>query len=256
MMEKLSVLIPTYNEEKNILDCIESVKWADEILIADSFSNDGTLEIARRYANVKIIQREYKYSASQKNWAIPQTLHKWVLILDADERLSEKLASEIKIVLKKEFAVGDACAYKICRDNYFLGKRIRYSGWQNDYVIRLFRREKAKYEDKYVHAKLIVDGKVKTLKHHITHFTYNSLDAYFKKMKKYTTWAAMDKFKKNKKSNCFIIWFRFNMKFIRDYFLRLGILDGSTGFILCLLSAFSDFLKYVKLWLLIRGKNI
>lgn len=248
-MEKLSVIVPTFNEEGNIIGCLETINWADEIIIVDSFSTDKTLELAKQYKNVRIIQREYQYPASQKNWAIPQAAYDWVLILDADERLTDRLIHKIWDVLSKDYADGASSGYRILRQNYFLSKRIRYSGWQNDYVTRLFRKDLARYEDRFVHERLMVNGRVERLKNPILHYTYNSLGSYFEKMERYTTWAAMDKLRKGARVNWIIILFRTVYKFIRDFFLRFGFLDGTYGFILSTLSAFTEFTKYSKLWL-------
>lgn len=250
---KLSVIIPTFNEEDNLAACMEGVRWADEILLADAFSTDRTLDIARSFPNVRIIQREYKYSTSQKNWAIPQARHSWILIVDADERISPELAQEIKDIVYKGRGSEDIAAYRIRRNSYFLGKRIRYCGWQNDYVIRLFRKGKAQYEYKFVHGKLIVDGRTGELDNRIEHYTIRTLSGYLTKIEKYTAWAAMEKFKKRKKVNIVIIGVRTCFRFFRDYILRLGFLDGTYGFILCGLSAFAEFMKLSKLWEMISN---
>ncbi|MFW6135028.1 MAG: glycosyltransferase family 2 protein [Elusimicrobiota bacterium] len=250
---KISAIIPVYNEEDNILDCINSVQWADEILVADSFSTDKTLEIVKNIPKTRIIQREYKYSTSQKNWAIPQAKYDWILIVDADERVPKELSKEIKNAVNSNGHQDLIVAFRIRRNNYFLGKKIRYSGWQNDNVIRLFKKENARYEDKYVHGKLIVDGKTGELKNRLEHYTIKTINEYLNKIEKYTTWHAMEKNKKRKKSNIIIILFRSAFKFIRDYIFRFGFLDGTYGFILCGLSAFSEFIKYSKLWNLRKG---
>jgi glycosyltransferase involved in cell wall biosynthesis len=244
-MAKLTVIIPVFNEEINIGDCIERIRWADEILIVDSFSTDNTLEIVKKYDKTRIIQREYKYSTSQKNWAIPQAGNDWILLVDADERVSQELAEEIKNIIGTE---SDTAAYRIKRQNYFLGKRMRYSGCQNDSVIRLFRKDLAKYEDKYVHGRLIVEGKIGMLNNPFSHYTVCNLEEYFEKMARYTTWAALEKLKKGKKVNGLIIAVRTILVFLRNYILRLGFLDGIHGFILCSLSAFSEYVRLCKLW--------
>jgi len=252
-MEKITVIIPVFNEEKNIRSCIEGVKWADEILIADSFSTDRTLEIARSYPNVKIIQRQYHYSTSQKNWAIPQAKYEWILIVDSDERVTEKLACEIKSIVRKDFHERDIVAYWIKRVNYFLGKRIRFSGWQNDAVIRLFRNGKAVYEDKFVHGEMMVDGPVGMLKNPLQHYTIKTIDQYFSKVMRYTTWKAQDKLRRGKQVNGAVIVVRTFFSFFRNYVIKLGFLDGIYGLILCGLSAFTEFTKFCKLWEMKKG---
>jgi len=247
-MGKITVIVPTFNEEQNIRACIEGVKWADEILIADSFSTDRTLEIAKEYPNVRIIRREYRYSTSQKNWAIPQAKHEWILIVDSDERVTEKLAREIKSVVRQDFHEKKPSAYWIKRVNYFLGKRIRFSGWQNDAVIRLFRKGKAVYEDKFVHGEMLVDGLVGMLKNPLHHYTIRTIDQYFSKVMRYTTWKAQDKLRMGKQVNGAVIVVRTFFSFFRNYVIKFGFLDGIHGLILCGLSAFTEFTKFCKLW--------
>ena len=140
-MEKITAIIPTYNEELSIEKAIKSVLWADEIIIVDSFSTDRTVEIARRYTD-NILSHEYINSATQKNWTIPQASHPWIFVLDADEHATIALAEEVKSVLEKGT---DMYAFWIRRQNYFMGKRLRFSGWQNDSVIRLFKRDFCRY---------------------------------------------------------------------------------------------------------------
>ena len=130
---KISAIIPTFNEEDHIIDAIESLAWADEIIVVDSFSTDNTVALAQS-KGVKILQRNYEYSASQKNWAIPQASYDWVFILDADERVEDNLKKEISKI-KNSQPKNDA--YWIPRQNHFMGKKIRFSGWQGDKVIRL-----------------------------------------------------------------------------------------------------------------------
>ena len=144
----LTVIISCFNEEKMIGDCLASVRFADEIIVVDSFSTDRTLEIARPVVT-KLLQHEYVNPAAQKNWAIPQATHQWILILDADERATPELAAEIQAILQNPKNDG----YWIRRRNFFWGREIRYGNWQNDKVLRLFRRDKGRYVDVQVHAK-------------------------------------------------------------------------------------------------------
>ena len=141
---KISAIIPTFNEEDHIIDAIESLAWADEIIVVDSFSTDNTVALAQS-KGVKILQRNYEYSASQKNWAIPQASYDWVFILDADERVKDNLKKEISKI-KNSQPKNDA--YWVPRQNHFMGRKISFSGWQGDKVIRLFNRKKCHYEDK------------------------------------------------------------------------------------------------------------
>jgi glycosyltransferase involved in cell wall biosynthesis len=240
----LSVIITTYNEEINVGECIESVSWADEILLVDSFSSDQTVEIARRYP-IQILQREYFGSAAQKNWAIDRVSHDWVLIIDADERVPEPLAREILSVLATEPSVN---GYFIRRENVFIDRVIRHSGWSTDKVVRLFRRDKGRYPNRRVHADLEIDGPVPVLRNAFLHFTFRTFDQYFPKFLNYAEWGAAQAFRDGRHAGLAELVFRPWWRFFRTYVLQLGFLDRMHGFVLCVLQAFGVFLKYASLW--------
>lgn len=245
MREKLTVIVPTYNEEDNIEDCLRSVLWADEIIVVDSFSTDRTVEIASKYAH-RILQHEYINSATQKNWAIPQATNEWVMIVDADERVTPELKEEIL----KELENPKFDGYYIGRKNYFLGFPLNHGGFgpKDDRNIRLFRKSVSRYEEKEVHADVIVRGKVGSLKNPLVHYSYRSLRDYFRKFERYTDWAALDIVKEGKKPNLFNLVLRPIGDFIKFYFLKLGFLDGLPGLIMALLSSYYVVVKYVKAW--------
>ncbi len=246
MREKLTVIIPTYNEQENIEDAIKSVLWADEIMVVDSYSTDATLEIAKRYTD-RILQHEYINSATQKNWAIPQATHEWVMILDADERVTPELRDEILSVLE-----GPRCdGYYIGRRNYFLGYPLDHGGWgpKEDRNIRLFRKSVSRYEEKEVHADVIVStGRVGELKNPLIHHSYKTLKQYFRKMERYTDWAAKDIIKAGKKPNFVNLVLRPVGDFFKFYFLKQGFRDGMPGLIIALLSSYYVMVKYAKAW--------
>lgn len=254
-MEKLKVtaIIPTFNEEQNIAKSIESVLWADEIIVIDSFSTDSTLEVAKRY-DVNIIQHEYVNSATQKNWIIPQAKHEWIFLLDADEYATDSLIQEIRKTLNSDT---NHSGFWIRRKNFFMGKKVNYSGWQNDRVIRLFRRDVCRYEDRKVHAEIVSDGTISQLKGVIIHNTYKGLDHYLEKIRWYSTWKAYDKIEKGSSTN---LYFNTIIKpiyrFLYHYVLRLGILDGKAGFIISGLNAYDIYLRGVKIWRITQGEEI
>ena len=243
MSYNITALIPTFNEEHNIADAIESVSWANEIIVVDSFSTDSTVEIAKS-KGVKVIQRNYEYSASQKNWAIPQASHDWVILIDADERITADLKMEMINVLDQDPTY---CAFWIKRQNYFMGKKIRFSGWQGDKVIRLFRKDKCVYEDKNVHAEMICDGEIGVLNEKLIHYTFKDIKHYLEKWDRYTTGGANERFSKGESVNFYHFVFKPIFRFFRDYFLKLGFLDGITGFIICILSSMSVFIRSLKI---------
>lgn len=246
MREKLTVLIPCCNEEKNIMDCLESVKWADEIFVIDSFSADKTVEIAKKYTS-RVLQHEYVNSAAQKNWAIPQAANEWVLIVDSDERVTPALREEIEKALSSDTEYD---GYYIPRKNFFLGKEVKYGGWgyENDLNMRLFRRDRAKYEEKEVHADIVINGRAGKLNEPFLHYSYHSLEQYMEKMKRYTDWAASDVLKKRKKIGVSSLLFRPFFTFFKMYVLKFGFFDGVRGIILALLSSYYVYIKCAKAW--------
>jgi glycosyltransferase involved in cell wall biosynthesis len=243
----LSVIIPCFNEEEMIAGCLESVKFADEIMVVDSFSTDRTLEIARRYTS-RILQHEYINSATQKNWAIPQARHPWVLIVDADERVTLELAMEIQTILRSPENDG----YWIRRRNFFLAQEIRHGTWRTDKVLRLFRRAMARYENKHVHAEIIMDGRVGWCRGKLDHYSYRSIDDWLRKVGRYTTWGAMNARDRGIHGSGWRIFGHSTGHFLKEYVLKRGFLDGTAGLVIALLACFGACLKYAKLWELKR----
>src|SRR6185295_6718114 len=248
----LTVLIPCKDERRNIRACIESVQAiADEILIADSGSTDGTLDIVRDIGGCRIIEREYINSANFKNWAIPQAKHEWVLVLDADERITPKLAAEILKVL--EAPPADKDGYWIDRANHYLGYRIKHCGWNSDAVIRLFRRE-CQYETRWVHAEVdLPASRLGKLKHPMLHYTTWDSDQYLYKMNRYAGWGALNLRDAGRKPSLLALVTRAPLRFLQLYIFRLGFLDGIAGFHICMHTAYYAFIKQAKLWELHYG---
>jgi len=240
----LSVIITTFNEEANIAQCLESVAWADETLVVDSFSTDRTVEIASGYP-VKILQREYFGSAAQKNWSLDHIRSDWVLILDADERVTPALAHEILGLLCTEPKFN---GYFIRRENVMLNHVIRHSGWSTDKVIRLFHRARGRYPNRRVHADLDIEGPIPTLKHPLTHFTYRNFDQYFEKFLNYAEWGAAQGLREGRSAGYLEIAVRPVWRFFRTFVLQAGFLDGLHGLAVCGLQSFGVFLKYFRLW--------
>ena len=250
-MEKLTAIVPVGNEAHNIREVLESVSFADEIMVVDSFSSDDTVAIAREYTDF-IVQREYLYSSSQKNWAIPQATHNWILLVDADERVTPELRDEIQSILRSE-TPPNVVAYWIYRMNHFMGKRICYSGWQNDKVIRFFRKDKCRYEDKMVHAEIEADGEVGYLKHKFYHNTYTTMDSHIKKLNRYAAWQARDYDKMTYRLTLFHFIIKPVWGFFKHYIVQMGFRDGIPGILISYLHAYAIILRYSKLWLYRRG---
>lgn len=251
-MTKLTAIIPTGNEIHNIEEVITSVDFADEIVVVDSYSTDGTYEKALKLAT-KVIRRDYEYSASQKNWAIPQAQHEWILLVDADERVTPELKAEIQKLLENPSE--DTVAYWIGRMNHFMGERVHYSGWRNDKVIRLFKRDYCRYEDKNVHAEIIAKGKIGQLKNKLYHNTYISFDKYVEKMNRYASWQAKDYDKKTGRLTPYHFVIKPFWGFFKHYIIQSGFRDGVVGFTIGYMQAYVVFMRYVKLWLLRRNRQ-
>jgi|SRR5450432_579082 len=245
MRPRLTAIVTTLNEEVNIRECLESLAFVDEILLVDSFSTDGTVGIARAMPGVKVVQREYFGSAAQKNWAMDQVTTPWLLIVDADERIPEALAKEILRALEQG---PEADHYFIRRENVFLDRVIRHSGWSTDKVVRLIKRGTARYPNRRVHADLAGEGPTPTLLAPMLHHTCRSLGQYLEKLHRYATWGAADAFRQGRRAGPIELLFRPWWRFVRMYVIQAGFLDGRHGLVLCALQAWGVFLKWAKVW--------
>jgi glycosyltransferase involved in cell wall biosynthesis len=242
---RISVLIHTLNEADQIVECLESVSWADEIYLLDSFSTDGTLEIVRsRFPAVRLEQRTSLGSAAQKNYGMDRTAHDWILVVDADERVTPELADEIRRTLDRP----DAHAYSIGRRNIVLGRELRFSGLQHDRVTRLFHRRHARYPNRRVHADLVTEHPAGSLENPFIHHYIRSFDHAANKMTRYGDWAAAQLFLDGRRAGVKEILFRPLARFVRDYLLMQGFRDGARGLVVVGLHTFYVFWKYAKLW--------
>lgn len=241
----ISAIVTTFNEEANIAGCIESLLWCDEILVVDSFSTDRTPEIVTAFEGVDFRQRTYFGSASQKNWAMDQVRNEWILIFDADERCTPALREEIDALL----ASGpEHNGYTINRRAYFLGKRIRFSGWQRDRVVRLVRKGTARYPNRRVHADMDILGPAPVLETAMEHYMVESLEEYIRRIMKYSLWGAAQAWKDGRTSGAAEVFGRSAWRFFRTYMVQLGILDGMHGLVFCLLQAYGTYMKWSILW--------
>jgi glycosyltransferase involved in cell wall biosynthesis len=239
----VSVAIITKNEEVNIGDALESVKEFEDIVVIDSFSTDRTPEICRRYTG-RFIQHEWQGYARQKQMAVDYAAKDWVFILDADERVTPELKTEIKEKIKDTPFSG----FYIPRKNFFLGRWIRHSGWWPDHTLRLFRKDVSYVQQREVHEKVVVEGSVGYMKAPIEHYTYRTISDYINKMEIYTTLSARELV--DKKSITPIVSMMISPVFVffKMFFLRQGFRDGIHGLVLATLYSMYTFLKYVKIW--------
>jgi glycosyltransferase involved in cell wall biosynthesis len=242
-MQKLSVTIIAFNEENNLKDCLESVKWADEIIIVDSESNDRTIEIAKNYSN-KVIIKKWEGFSIQKSFALANTSNELVLSVDADERVSPELKEEIILLLSSNMEFD---GYYIPRRNFFLGKEIKNCGWYPDHQLRLFKKSKTVVDSRKVHEGFLVSGKCGYLKQNLIHLTHNSLHEVFKKINEYSTLEAEELFtsKKAKPINIIINPFA---AFLSHFIYRKGFKDGVYGLMVSLIHAATKMMTYMKIW--------
>ncbi|UII19250.1 glycosyltransferase family 2 protein [Fulvivirga ligni] len=246
---KISGVIITYNEERNIAACIDSMQdVVDEIVVVDSLSTDNTVAIAEKYG-AKIISHAFDGHIQQKNFAMKQASNDIILSLDADERVSEDMKASI-LKVKNSW---DADGYVFNRLNNYCGAWLKYS-WYPDKKLRLWDRTKGQWGGTNPHDKVIVEGKIKKLKGDILHYAYENLEEHYEQIKKFAIIAAHAKYEKGKNAN-FVLQVIFSplYKFFRKYILRLGFLDGYYGFIFSGLTSYLNFMKYLRLWELNRN---
>jgi glycosyltransferase involved in cell wall biosynthesis len=240
----ISVSIICFNEEKKIRRCLESVKWADEIVVLDSYSTDNTLEICRHYTD-RIFQHEFEGHIQQKNRAIDLCTNDWIFCIDADEVVSAELRGSILgIDINKTVFRGFAVPRKV----HYLGKWICHSGWYPDYKIRFFNRQYGRWEGINPHDRIAVKGKVSRLKGDLYHFSYSNVSAHLNQMDKFTGIMADEYERLGKKPSIINLTIRPFYRFIKTYFLKLGFLDGKRGFIISVIASFYVFMKFVKLY--------
>ena len=245
-MTVISALIIAKNEEANIGPAIQSLKGlADEVIVVvDSSSADRTGEIARNLGARTFVREWQGYSAS-KAWAVEQAAGEWILWIDADERVTPQLADEIRAF---PFPISKAAACAFPRKAYFLGRWIKHCGWYPGYVTRLFRKDRASFNDKAVHEGLVVDGETARLKHPLLHHTDPDLEHYLTKFNHYTGLAAVQQAGAGKRFKIGDMIIGPAAAFVKMYLLKLGFLDGVEGFILSVFSAHYVLVKNLKLW--------
>ena len=249
-MTKITAIIPTLNEEIHIEEAIKSLSFADEIIVIDSFSEDDTVALAEKY-NVKIIKRKFDDFSSQKNFAIEHAKYSWIYILDADERVTPEVKKEILEAVKNP---KDCVGFYVRRTFYFCGKQLNYSGFQRDKVIRLFLKEHCKYSG-LVHERIITKGQLGFFRNKIDHFSYRNYDHYISKMNHYAAIRATELHAKGIKVNIYHVMVKPAARFFIHYIIRLGFLDGFTGFLVAKTQAYGVLTRYIKLRLLNRKTN-
>ena len=248
-MSTITVLTLVPNAGDRMARCLESVSWADDLFcVVDPNTHDGSDEVARQHSK-HVVVHEYVNYANQCTWALPQIDSEWTLVLDADEWVSDELAERIRSIVAGPTSHD---GYKIRRQSYFFGKLIHHCGWQRDYNLRLFRTKKARYLERRVHSKVVVEGSTGRIDDPMYHDTYRNFEEYFATSQRFTTWGAQDLFDSGRRAGLADITVRPCLRFIKMYFVRQGFRDGYHGAVLCGLAAGSVFVKYARLWNLER----
>jgi len=242
MPAPLTVVIPTLNEASQIAECVRGLAWAGEVIVADGGSGDGTPDVAQA-AGAKVLRGKWATIAAQRNAAIAAARHEWILALDADERVEPDLAREISDTI----ASPAHAAYATRRRNVYLGRTITYAGWGSDWVVRVFKRDR-RYVELRVHEHLERGPDVGRLRAPLVHVPYRDLSHHIEKVNRYATWAAQDLSDRGRRARLMDLVVRPPLRFFQMYVLKLGLLEGWHGAVLCGLSAVSVFLKYARLW--------
>jgi glycosyltransferase involved in cell wall biosynthesis len=249
---KLSAIVITKNEEAMIRRCLESLAWADEIVVMDSGSTDATPGICRELGATVHVTADWPGPGPQRNRAIDASSGDWVLALDADEWVTAELRREIEEVVR---VPGAAVAFRLPRRSSFCGRYMRHSGWWPDYVSRLFRRDAARYEGGIVHDHLVTQGPVGTLRNALMHEPFIDMHEVLQKMNSYSSWGAQSMEGRGRRAGLATAVGHGLWAFFRTYFLRRGFLDGREGFMLSVSNAEGAYYKYVKLMLLASEKR-
>jgi glycosyltransferase involved in cell wall biosynthesis len=238
----ISVAVITKNEARNIEDCLRSVAWAQEIVVVDEYSPDGTADLAKGLG-ARVYQESWKGFARQKNSAVEKATGDWVLSLDADERIPVPLREEIEETIGRKDALH---GYSIARKNFFSGQWIRHGGWYPDYCLRLFKRQFGRFEDRAVHEKVVVQGPTGYLRSPLEHHTYRSVAEYLIRMERYSRLAALEIQEGKQPALWSALTLRPAFTFLNMYLLRGGFLDGRKGLFLAVSYAYYTFLKYYR----------
>jgi glycosyltransferase involved in cell wall biosynthesis len=243
-VKRLSVTVIAWNEEERLRACLESVAWADEIIVVDAESTDKTAALAREFTD-RVWVRPWPGFATQKNFALGQATGDWVLSLDADERVTPDLADRIRAILTAD---GPADGYSVPRRNIFWGAWVRHGGLYPDYQLRLFRRGAGRFVDDAVHESVRVDGRVEALGEALLHQSYRDLEDFVRRSNRYSTLAARDWLRRGRRVSLGALIMKPLGRFLSMYIVQRGFLDGWRGLVLAVLYAEYVFLRMAKAW--------
>jgi glycosyltransferase involved in cell wall biosynthesis len=246
-MTRLSIIIVAKNEASNIAECVRSSRFADEVIVMDSGSTDGTAELARA-EGATVVVTDWPGYGPQNNRGIDRATGDWFFSLDADERISAELAAEIRSAIERD----DVNGFRVPRTSMYCGRFMKHGGWTPDYTWRLARRGRARFTEHYLHAHLEVEGRTGKLRQPIIHYSFRSMESVLEKLNRYSTVSARDMTASRRRGSLGRAIGHGLWAFFRTYFLRLGFLDGRWGFMLAVSNAEGTYYRYVKLWLMQR----
>jgi glycosyltransferase involved in cell wall biosynthesis len=242
---RVSAVLVCCDEEENVERCLQSLAWADEIIVVDSFSQDRTLGLCRKYTD-RIFQREWSGMVQQRAYAVSLARNEWVFAIDADEVVSEKLRDEVLARLSED--KNEKSGYYVKRHSYYLGRWINHGGWYPDFKLRLFRKDKAYVGGENPHDRCFVHGKTAKLKGEMIHYPYKDISRQLCTIDNYSDIVSDRLFKEKSAFPLVKMYIKPPVKFIETYIYKLGILDGLPGFVISVLSSYYVFMKYAKLW--------
>jgi glycosyltransferase involved in cell wall biosynthesis len=244
----ISAIIITYNEERNIRACLQSLRdWVDEIVVVDSASTDATVAIAQEFGAVVKQTQDWPGFGPQKNRALSLATSEWVLSIDADERITPELSIEIQQVMRGQH---EGQAFEIPRFSSYCGRFMKHSGWYPDYVLRLFKRGHAQFSNDLVHERVTTEDHIAKLSHPLLHFSFNNFSQVLKKIDAYSEASALQAYKKGRRANVFTAVGHGLWSFIKTYFLKAGFLDGQHGLALAISNGEGSYYRHLKIWLL------
>lgn len=250
---KITATVITFNEEHNITAALESLSWADEIVVVDSESADQTVAIAKRFTD-RVFVRPWPGYSAQKNFAAEQSTNDWIFSLDADERVSPELLKEI-LALKGNANPVSSAAFEMPRFTFYLGRWIKHCGWRPDHKTRLYDRSRARWRGEFVHETLEVDGNISRLAGDILHYTVRDAAEHHQRMDRYTTLAASQNYLQGKRATLASLLVSPTAVFLRSYIFKLGFMDGIPGLAIARFAAHYEFLKNLKLWEQEKGND-
>ena len=251
-MNMISIIVITKNEADDIRECLKSISWADEIIILDSGSSDDTVKIAREFSKLVYISQDWQGFGIQKNRALAYATHNWVLSIDADERITPELRTEIQKAIAEP---NSNSGFRIPRSSSYCGKFMRHSGWSPDYVVRLFRKDSGKFSENIVHESLVINGNIGTLNYPIRHYAFSDLEEVLDKINRYSSAGATQKLNQGKRSSLGKAVRHGLWAFMRTFFIQAGFLDGREGFMLAVSNAEGVYYRYLKLMYLQEKKQ-